>query len=71
MIFVTIGAAVTTGNANTTTGWVLNKNNSWNYILESGTNKTGWLNNTEAWYYLKADGVMATGWVNDNGLVLL
>jgi len=67
-----IGTAATTGAAvavstTTKTGWVLNKDNTWNYLLENGTKKTGWLNDNEAWYYLNADGIMATGWINDNG----
>ena len=65
--------ATTTGAATTVSttiqnGWVLNKDNTWNYLLESGTKKTGWLNSNGAWYYLKSDGVMATGWVNNNGI---
>ncbi|MDR3593279.1 cell wall-binding protein [Clostridium sp.] len=64
--------ATTTGSAvsvstTTKTGWVLNKDNTWNYLLENGTKKTGWLNDNGAWYYLKSDGAMATGWINDNG----
>jgi hypothetical protein len=64
--------AATTGSAvsvstTTKTGWVLNKDNTWNYILENRTKKTGWLNDNGAWYYLKSDGIMATGWINDNG----
>jgi hypothetical protein len=62
----TTGAAVTIGTT-TKAGWVSNKDNTWSYILENGTKKTGWLNSNGAWYYLKADGVMTTSWVNDNG----
>lgn len=33
-----------TDNSKTTiTGWIQNTDNTWNYILESGTKKTGWL----------------------------
>jgi glucan-binding YG repeat protein len=63
----TTDVAVTADNLKATTGWVLNKDNTWNYILENGTKKTGWLNSNGTWYYLKADGAMATGWYNDNG----
>jgi lysophospholipase L1-like esterase len=51
----------------TTTGWILNQDKTWSYILGDGTKKTGWLNSNGNWYYFKPDGIMAKGWVNDNG----
>lgn len=60
-------AATTDNSIPTTTGWVQNSDNTWNYILENGIKKTGWLNNNGTWYYLNSEGTMQTGWINDNG----
>ncbi len=49
------------------TGWILDLNKNWNYILNDGTKAKGWLNDSGIWYYLKDDGVMAKGWLNDKG----
>lgn len=43
---ITKTAAATTDNSiPTTAGWVQNVDNTWNYILENGIKKTGWLDN--------------------------
>ena len=65
----TTNTTVSADNSNTATatGWVLNKDNTWNYVLEDGTKKTGWHNDNGTWYYLSATGALQTGWVQDNG----
>ncbi|OOM75883.1 autolysin [Clostridium puniceum] len=67
----TINTQTTTNAAvkisDTPDGWILNQDNTWNYILENGTKKTGWLNTNSTWYYLNTDGIMSTEWINDNG----
>jgi hypothetical protein len=65
---ITKTAAATTDNSiPTTAGWVQNVDNTWNYILENGIKKTGWLDNNGTWYFLNSEGIMKTGWINDNG----
>jgi hypothetical protein len=45
------------------TGWILDSNKNWNYILNDGTEAKGWLNDKGTWYYLNESGVMKTGWI--------
>lgn len=46
-------------------GW-LEDENGWKYILEDGTNATGWLKIDEEYYCFDENGFVRTGWYEEN-----
>lgn len=66
-MILSIGIVFSTMNISAQeTGWNKSSEGKWNYVLEDGSLKKGWLL-TDNWYYFNHNGEMLTGWQRIEG----